>query len=212
MDETHETHETGASNGATCEHGHPNPPGQQFCGECGSPLADTREATVAPSDTGSSDTAPEGDDDATTNAHRRFLRPVVLVPLGLVLLLAVGGAIALASSGGGTASHQVAGTLTLTDTDQFWSDGEPCSGSGGYDDIRAGAQVVVKDETGRLLATSDLLAGKASSEYECDFAFVVNDVPDAKFYSIEISHRGEITHSRREMDGNDWIVGFTLGS
>lgn len=87
-----------------------------------------------------------------------------------------------------------------------------CSGTGGYDDIAAGAQVTVKDQTGTLIGTGSLEAGKANAERTtCTFAFKVADLPDATFYAIEVSHRGELTYSAAEMETRHWVVAFTLG-
>jgi hypothetical protein len=190
-----------------CPEGHVNPAGQRFCGECGKAVADGHDdtATRVGADEDAADTKP------TDGSRPRFLRPKILVPLALVAIVAVGGIALLATRDSSPDMHTVGGLLTLTDTDEYWSDGEACEGSGGYDDIREGAQVTVKDENGHVLATSDLLSGVASSDIECDFAFVVADVPDARFYAVEVSHRGEITNSRQEMEDNAWFVGLTLG-
>lgn len=163
--------------------------------------------------------------------------------LGLGLLM--GAALACGGGGGGDNGRTIHGTLTLSDSDNFWSDGSPCSGQGGYDDISSGAQVVVKNEAGEIVATSRLEAGvgkdlrislwelgvEAAEEegrtpppspdlqdsdlldlnlVQCEFAFEA-DVPASPFYSIEVSHRGEINYSYDDMVENDWTVGLTLG-
>lgn len=190
-----------------CSNGHDNSEGQRFCGECGEVLP------VAPGDSTDIGDA-EVAEVAEPSGLRRWTRwPRVLVPAGVGLALLAGIVVAIIlSSGGGTTNHTIIGGLTLTDTDEFWSKGDDCQGSGGYDDIRTGAQVVVKDGSGKLLGTSSLLSGTASDSFSCDFAFFVDDVPDADFYSVEVSHRGEITNSRKELEDNAWIVGLTLGS
>jgi hypothetical protein len=193
-----------------CSNGHDNPGGQRFCGQCGEVLG----APSEPADAGDVAGDAEVAEPSRPGGLRRWTRwPRVLVPavIGLALLAGVVIAIILSSSAG-TPSHTIIGSLTLTDTDELWSKGDDCQGSGGYDDIRTGAQVVVKDGSGRLLGTSSLLSGTASDSFSCDFAFFVDDVPDADFYSVEVSHRGEITNSRKELEDNAWIVGLTLGS
>jgi hypothetical protein len=39
----------------------------------------------------------------------------------------------------------------------------------------------------------------------------VDDVPAAKFYTVEISHRGGITFSAKEIEADKWKVGLTIG-
>ena len=184
------------SSGTRCSDGHLNQAGQHFCGECGKPIV--------------GEGPPTAETDGEPKATRRFLRPKVLVPIAVLAIVAVVG-IVLLTRDSSPEPHSIIGILTLTDTDEFWSEGDPCAGSGGYDDIQEGAQVTVKDENGHVLATSDLLEGVAASDYECDFAFAIPDVPEARFYAVEISHRGEITNSRRDLERNDWFVGLTLG-
>jgi len=105
----------------------------------------------------------------------------------------------------------ITGTLTLSDSDfLFLKNGDPCSGSGGYSDIHGGAQVVVKDESDELIATGSLSAGHVSSG-QCDFPIAVRNVPDANFYTIQVSHRGGISYSREELKAKGWMVGLSLG-
>jgi hypothetical protein len=37
------------------------------------------------------------------------------------------------------------------------------------------------------------------------------DAEDADFYSVEVSHRGEITYSRDELEAAGWSIDLTLG-
>ena len=97
-------------------------------------------------------------------------------------------------------------------------DGEPCAGEGGYDDIRPGAEVTVRDRTGAIIATSRLDWGVVEriiegdpDRFYCRLPFSVPDVPEADFYSIEVSRRGELTFSRDELEALDWQVAFELG-
>ena len=125
----------------------------------------------------------------------------------------VAGAVALLAGGGGSSRHpHLIGTLTLTDPDAYVSHNEPCQGTGGYDHIQEGAQVVVSDGQGKILATTSLSSGSGGSDENCIFSFVVKDLPTADFYSVEVSHRGKITSSRQELEKNAWWVRLTLGS
>jgi hypothetical protein len=84
--------------------------------------------------------------------------------------------------------------------------------SGGYSDIQIGAQVVIRDSAGTIVATGSLLPGTATEDNRrCDYPFVVEDVPTSDFYSIEVSHRGELTYSHEELEDRDWEVMLSLG-
>jgi hypothetical protein len=124
------------------------------------------------------------------------------------LLLIVG--IGLLSACGG---HSLQGSIALHSIGTFGSKsiGENCFGTGGYNDLAAGAQVTIRDETGKVLATGHLDEGKTKSASECDFAFNL-DVPDAKFYQVEVSHRGQVTYSADDLEKAGWRVQLTLGS
>lgn len=120
----------------------------------------------------------------------------------------------------GSSNPTLVGTMTLKDYSgiekpgSFTSGepGEPCTGRGGYDDIRLGTSVVVKDGKGVTLATGRLGAGKMGEfGFGCDFSFEVLNVPKADFYSIEVAHRGALTYSRKELGAIGWSVAFELG-
>lgn len=81
-----------------------------------------------------------------------------------------------------------------------------CSGYEGYDDMVAGAQVVIRDATGETVAVSALDEGEPQGRTSCIFPFTVEDVPAGEsIYSVEVSHRGEITFKEDEAE-----VGLTL--
>ena len=75
---------------------------------------------------------------------------------------------------------------------------------GGYDDLRVGAQVVVSDGSGKVLATSNLTGGVLSSD-GCTFTYSA-EVADADFYSVDVTHRGALTYSRAELENANWEV------
>ena len=80
--------------------------------------------------------------------------------------------------------------------------------------MQEGAQVTVRDETDAVIATGRLSEGKVTESGilgDCRFEFIVRDVPEAGFYTIEVSHRGGLTYSAEELDGLSWMVAFTLG-
>jgi len=185
-----------------CPNGHENPAGARFCATCGSALVDEQGKPVT---------------------RRRGL----LVAVGGGALVAVaaagvfvanhrsdGGPSTVGTSKASSGTVAISGTLTLRQ--MALRNTGPCSGDGGYDDIAAGAGVVVRNQAGSVIATSTLEGGhseltSAGVGYYCHFDFHVINVPSAPFYSIEISHRGAITHSRAELAAEGWHLDITLG-
>lgn len=88
-----------------------------------------------------------------------------------------------------------------------------CTGDGGYADIASGMGLTLKDGEGTILATSRLERGETSDDRkECHFAFTFEDVPDADFYVVESSGRGEQTYSRAELKAADWTINLEIGN
>ena len=112
----------------------------------------------------------------------------------------------------GSSNPTLVGTMTLKGYPYLGRSGGPCTGEGGYDDIRLGASVVVKDGKDVTLATGRLGPGKMREERGCEFNLEVLNVPKADFYSIEVSHRGALTYARQELAAIGWSVAFELGS
>lgn len=122
-------------------------------------------------------------------------------------------------------TFDVAGTFSLIDADgvyvdsaqveeddldgeMYYPEGTECSGLGGYSDIRAGAQVVIRDAQGRQVALGALSSGSlGEAAFDgavliCDFEFVVAGVPDTdEIYSVEVTHRGEISFKKSQATG-----------
>ncbi len=125
--------------------------------------------------------------------------------IAALVLAAIG-----ALSGCGHSTFDVTGRLVLaSESPGEWEEDESCSGSGGYDDIESGAQVIVYDNKDTKLATASLGEGVALTSMACRFTFTVHDVPaqDADLYGIEVTSRGQITFSQEQADD----VGMTLG-
>lgn len=109
--------------------------------------------------------------------------------------------------------------------------GVECQGAGGYDDIRPGSQVVVRGDAGQIVATGSLQAGKLVKraimywpgdvpedeatffypDWDCELRLRVANIPEADFYTVEVSHRGEATYSRAELEAENWRLELTLG-
>jgi hypothetical protein len=108
----------------------------------------------------------------------------------------------------------VTGTLSLTDSDSDYQNyplGHYCSGENGYDDIADGTEVQIANQAGTILATGVLRGGTGNLD-SCDFTFSVPGVPTASFYQIEVSHRGNVTFSKAQLERNHWEADLTLGS
>ncbi len=120
-------------------------------------------------------------------------------------------AIVLIVTGCGVGSHKITGTFKLIDSDVNYNQ-FTCYGLGGYADIREGADVIVKDGSGKIIAKSKLVDDKAgSSARGCAYTFEVADVPSADFYAVSVGRRGELTYSKSEMAAQGWKVSFSLG-
>ncbi|MEV4271918.1 hypothetical protein [Micromonospora aurantiaca (nom. illeg.)] len=110
----------------------------------------------------------------------------------------------------------VSGKLTLDDPDGFsFGDGSGCAGSGGYDDIRPGAQVVITDKAGETVGLGKLGDGMFETgpgeplPHACTFTFLVEGVPTGRgFYGVEVSRRGRVQYPERELFG---AFALTLG-
>jgi hypothetical protein len=110
-------------------------------------------------------------------------------------------------------SNAVTGTLTLHDQASFGSmqSGDSCQGSDGYDDIVSGAQVVVSNDSGSVLALSQLDDGVADGSGNCVFNFAIDKVPRSNFYRFEVSHRGQLDYSYQQLSSAGFSVAMTLG-
>ncbi|MCJ7491306.1 MAG: hypothetical protein MUP15_04025 [Dehalococcoidia bacterium] len=111
-------------------------------------------------------------------------------------------------------AHTVHGTMTVPARDSYLELGKPCSGAGGYSDMEAGTQVVVKNGEGNTIATGRLNSGigKFYVGPACSLSFDIEGVPDSDFYSIEVSHRGAMSYSKGDMESNNWTLALALGN
>lgn len=123
---------------------------------------------------------------------------------------ALGGDEAGADTFSASGSMQVIGTVTKYD--------DGCYGGDGYDDIQPGAQVVVRDSTGEIVAVDALDSGYVPEKFKglgifgepaaCAWGFKVDEIPSGSpAYSVEISHRGEIAFTERTADS----IALSLG-
>lgn len=191
--------------------GKPLQPADKFCAECG---------TARPAATPSPPPAPG---ERTTTILKPALDPVhhnyepLPVPvkksgksgfkaafslLGLVFI----GFIIWANTND---KHDIRGNLFLP-ADGVVSSGDLCIGEGGFDDIGPGTQVRIKNQDGKIIATTELEFGSDTGA-GCVFPFVARGVPESRYYTIEASHRGGLTFSKDEMKAANWEVALSLG-
>ena len=113
-------------------------------------------------------------------------------------------------------SHTIKGEMTLIDYDSFrrMSVGASCSGDGGYSDIDEGATVSVRNQSGTLIGSGHLGAGKIEGDVlkACVVPFEVTGVKDAEFFQVEVSRRGGLSYSKADMEQRGWTVSASLGS
>jgi hypothetical protein len=95
----------------------------------------------------------------------------------------------------GTLQLNGEGSITTSDLPM----GFACAGTRGYGDIGPGSAVTITDESGTLLAKGSI-ENSRGDETSCMLTFKVFDVPaGAKFYKLEISHRGEMNYTEAEV-------------
>lgn len=107
-----------------------------------------------------------------------------------------------------------------------------CWGTRGYDDFGAGMDIRILDEDNKLIGSGNTQSLEKLSqnapeffdaidigdrqldedaEVGCDVAALVPLRSRAEFYRVEIGRRGETTHTREELEENDWWVQLSLG-
>jgi hypothetical protein len=74
-----------------------------------------------------------------------------------------------------------------------------------------GAGVTLKDGDGKVLATSFLGSG-SGTQNSCTFTFNLLNIPEVPFYTVEVSHRGQLSYSLSDLKAQGWILSLSLGS
>jgi hypothetical protein len=153
----------------------------------------------------------------STRVRGRSFRPASAVVVLALFALAAGG---LGACGGGSSSADaIVGEILLEQPDQLWHDGDECTGAGEYAGVKEGADVVVTDQTGKVIASDELGTGHAEAQsgltgseaHLCEFTFRI-EVPVAESYTVEIPHGDKHTYSRSLLESNFWAIGFDLGA
>lgn len=127
--------------------------------------------------------------------RRRMTSSALLLVLGMGMLSACG------------SKFDVKGTLVLSDANASTSG---CVGidQPGYEDIVEGADIVIRDADGKKVAVGELGPGRSKPQDACTFSIDVPDVPGGSdIYSIEVSHRGEVSFKKDEAQ----TISLTLG-
>lgn len=152
---------------------------------------------------------------ALTTAQRRprpwlwFVIPVAVVAVGFAVALPL----ALNASSTQNAEKvsasllHVNGQLTLTDPEGYSRAAQgSCEGSSGYNDISAGAEVVISSDSGRTLRIVYLSEG-APKATGCVFYFTAA-IPDKyAYYGVTVTHRGTVKFTRSEMRAPKLTIG-----
>ena len=143
-----------------------------------------------------------------------MLRTAFLVTVTLTLLFA----------GCRNQTHTVTGTLTLASNgtrpiDQLAMSGkviEACDYSDlgrENSDIYTGAQITLKNASGKLIAKGTLQGGTIVSLNGmggCEFVFVLQDVPKTEFYTVDLGTRKGISYSLKDMQEKNWHLKIWL--
>lgn len=137
------------------------------------------------------------------------------VPEGQVLTVAPGAGSEVGAGEAVVLTIAVSPEYTLEGTFQLIDSGirdlaDGCFGTGGYDDIRSGLGVTVRDGSGSILATGRLGRGTMDGSVKCIFPFEIAALPKVDFYAVEVGRRGELSYSFDELERMGWQVGFSL--
>lgn len=93
---------------------------------------------------------------------------------------------------------RIEGTFTISSSSYYYSNiyssGGACTGTGGYSDIGAGTQLVVKDDEGATVAKASFGRGVGSS-FRCTFSFSFDLLEGSSEYVVKVSRRGELSYS-----------------
>lgn len=90
-----------------------------------------------------------------------------------------------------------------------WEDtpGVECYGRDGLRDMKAGAPVVVYDQSDKVIATGQLEAGKWYDA--CVYAFSIPSVPASPFIQVDVSNHGKVQFSEAQVRANKVMLTLT---
>lgn len=99
---------------------------------------------------------------------------------------------------------------------------DSCRAREGFDDVRPGVNLVVRDPRGDIVGTTTLGAGKVvrppEDEVEhwsdavpwCVFGFSVQVPPNLGFYTVDAGRRGQVTFSQEDLEETGWYAVLSL--
>lgn len=94
----------------------------------------------------------------------------------------------------------VSGTFTIFDSDSAGSgENSFCEGDGGYGDLNSSTAVVVTNNSGEVLARTELGNGVGDGFYLCEFSFKMELTEGEDAYIVAIGDRGEFSYSWAEI-------------
>jgi hypothetical protein len=108
------------------------------------------------------------------------------------------------------APFTLVGDVTVLRPNMIWNENPTmCAGTGGYDDMRVGAQVVVTDENSTTIAVGSIDSATPMMDPDdgnlargCSLGFSVAGVPEGRqFYGVEVTSRGRLQYTRDQMKG-----------
>ena len=127
----------------------------------------------------------------TPTLRRRRQRQFVLVVALVGVIVGVSAwALTRLSQPLGTSSIHVSGTVTLVDEGVTRFKDQPCSGTGGFADLRNGAEVLITDSTGAYLTVAYLESGHGVAlSNNCVFSFSTKVPAGLGMYGVKVTHR-----------------------
>lgn len=113
------------------------------------------------------------------------------------------------STGGGR--YAITGSIELFDPDGAFDSGGPCTGTGGYNDLRQGATVTISDGAGNVLGLGRLSSGMGMTSVVCRFTFTVEELPRSDFYQVDVAGRDAPSYTFEEMQAANWTISLSIG-
>ena len=144
-------------------------------------------------------------------------RPCYAATTVVTLLLTVQGCAGAGPAGTAPAEsdmHAVTGTVTVYDGEAFAArDGDCAGGAGGYTDLASGAQVTLKNESGKVVGVGAFTDGTLTGRGGCKLPFEVPDVRSADFYQLTTASlsRAPRTVSAEELASASWEMELSVG-
>ena len=137
------------------------------------------------------------------------LTPAVVAPVATPLATPMATPSSARSDQIADGQHTVVGRLNL------WTNGEAdaplgCAAGPYRSGVYPGAQVVVRDESGTIIAYTELRFSDRSGPTVCAFDFTVT-VPEASFYSFELGNGDTVVRSQHDLELWNWRLFIDTG-